>query len=529
MTGQRLGDWIVGLELGRGPVATVYQAHGADEPLRRAAIKVFTHPELMRPEFVAKFPAEMLSLHRLNHPNIVKFYEAGTHAGQAWFAMEFVDGPDANGRLRNQTKMPGEPGLPWAEEVLGIAAQLARGLKHGHHRSILHRDLKPSNVLFAADGTVKISDFGLAKLLPVSATNLPAESLGTLGMLAPEYFTGKPVTRKSDLYSLGCVLYTLVAGRAPYNATTVAEFTHKHCYTLPDRPALFVPDIAQEVDELICTLVAKDPNRRPATAAEVLEDLQQIRAKLERKGRRITWPADVPGSLAEIALPEARAQSEQREREVDARPLMARPVVVIPAFLFVVGAMLALYFWPSPSATELYAQAEPLMKSQNPDDWDTAWEKYLTPIREKYPEEYRVEIDAAKTKIDDARELRQAVTQAKRAKFTSEAERWYQRGLKQAQAADISGAKRTWQQVITVFGNVESEARWVGGAQSALVAFDKAPVPTGSNNKGLAEALARLKTLDETGDTANWKLLRDALEELYRDDPSVLALIRRQP
>ena len=532
MTGQRLGDWVLGDELGRGPVATVYKAQAADEPLRLAAVKVFTHPELLRPEFTSRFAADMLPLHRLNHPLIVKTYEAGVHTGQAWFAMELVEGTDAATRLRARPKKPGEPGLPWADELLGLLVQVARGLKHGHHRSVLHRNLKPSNVLVTPGGLVKLADFGLAKLLPVAPTSLPLDAMGTLGHLPPEFFTGKPLTRRSDLYSLGCLAYTLLAGRPPFVAASVAEYTHKHCYTLPDRPAMVVPDLPADFDEWICELLAKDPNRRPATAAAAADELTQVRAKAERKGRKIPWPADTPGSADDLTLDASRVGRGEDDFESggERRPLMARPAVVLPLFLLVVGVALALLFWPTPSAAELYALAQPLMQSKNPDDWDAAWDKYLEPLSAKYPGEYAAEVTAARARIADRRDLRTALAQGARAKPPGEAERWYRRGVKLAQAGDFEAAQTTWRQLRAAYAGQPGEAAWLDATDAALGALADRPRPWPLGGAGGSEAAGQsVRDRRAAGDGVGADAARAALEFLYRDDPASLARIRRTP
>lgn len=238
MTGARIGSWILGSEIGRGPIGVVYKAVCTDDPERIAAIKLLNHPVTRTPEFLARFPAEMLGLQRLNHPNVARFYDSGVSGGTAYYTSEWVEGTDLATLTKARTRKPDDPA--WRDEFFRVGVQAARALKHGHHRSILHRDLKPGNVIVASNGMVKLTDYGVAKVLNLPPLGLSADPWGTAGFLAPEHFTGKPLTRRSDLYALGGVLYVVLAGRPPFTATSAAEYLHKHCYTLPERPANFV-------------------------------------------------------------------------------------------------------------------------------------------------------------------------------------------------------------------------------------------------------------------------------------------------
>ncbi|MCZ2340701.1 MAG: serine/threonine protein kinase, partial [Bacteroidales bacterium] len=207
MTGGRVGNWILGEEIGRGSLGTTYRDRSTEDG-RAAAVKILTPDSTRPPDFWQSFPAAMLFLQRLNHPNIARFYESGVSGGMAFYASEFVDGTNLATTLRNRPRKQDEPGLSWTDHLLRIAVQLARALRHGHHRSILHRSIQPANVLLAVDGTVKLTDFGVDKLLSPPPLSLSADAWGTIGFLAPEYFTGKPYTKRSDLYALGGVLYT---------------------------------------------------------------------------------------------------------------------------------------------------------------------------------------------------------------------------------------------------------------------------------------------------------------------------------
>lgn len=526
MTGQRVGNWVLGEELGRGPNGVVYKAHAADDRTRLAAVKVL-HPDPARPpDFLLKFPAEMLAFHRLNHPNVVKFYDAGAlPGGSAWYATEFVDGADVATLLKTRPKKPDEPGLSWRDEVVSAAVQAARALKHGHHRSILHRNLKPSNVLIGKDGTVKLADFGVAKIFNPSPLSLPPDPMGTAGFLAPEHFTGKPLTRRSDLYALGGVLYALTTGRPPFTAATTAEFLHKHCYTLPDRPAQFVRDLPAELDDLICGLLAKDPNRRPATPAAVLEMLDQVRGKAERKGKKVAWPPDPGDASGPMPALTARDERDADDSEPAHRPLMSRPLVVIPLFLLVAGAILALVLWPRPGADELYRKAEPLLASDDPADWERAWDDYLEPLSERYPDQYAAEVEAARAKIGDLRDLRRAVRQGRLTHFKSDAELLYHRGRGLAQVGDRAGAERIWRNLVAAFGGVPSESRWVKLAQNGLAELADTSAPAPPGRAALTQALEKARQLKAEGRQTEAKAIIEALKDLYHGDESALKMI----
>ena len=468
MIGARVGNWYVEAEIGRGALGVVYRARGYDNPDQRAAVKVFT--EARDPAAAQRLSAELLPLQRLDHANIVKALDCGVHGGLAFVASELVDGTDCATLLASGRR-------PW-REVLAVAVQAARALKHAHNRNVLHRDLKPSHFLLLPDGTLKILAFGVAKVFPPPPSHAPA--IGSGAYLPPETASGKPLTRRSDLYSLGGVLYTLVTGRPPFAAGSVVELMHKQCYTLPERPANLVPDLPPELDEFICTLLDKNPARRPGTAAASIiphvaedgpwiEELERIRGKLERKGEKLSWPTKLTPDTAEApALTALAVPPDGREPVPEPRPLLKRPLVVVPLFLLVVAALVAAFAWPAPSADELFASAQPLLASENPDDWDAAFEKYLDPLARKYPDRYKGEIAAARAKARDWRDLRRAVADGTKPDTRSPAERAYQRGLRLARDGETADARAAWEGVVAAYGEAEAERRWVDLARAGL-------------------------------------------------------------
>lgn len=464
MVGTRFGNWLLQEELGRGATGTVWRARPAEirpnEPTQ-AAVKVLDASFSRDPAFAGRFPAEMLSLHRLTHPNLARFYDSGVQAGLVYYASELAPGNDLAKIVRDTGP------LDWASDAFRIAVQAARALKHAHHRSILHRDLKPSNLVLFDDGTLKVTDFGVAKFLNVPPLALPAEPLGSACYTAPEHFTGKPLTRRSDLYALGGVIYTLVCGRAPFQAGTTAEYMHKHCYMLPDRPINFVPKLPVDVDELICSLMMKDPARRPASAAAVLDELERLRGKLERKGEKVFLPpetVDPTGLHAPLDLSKTPAQDAGNDGD-RRKERVLRAALLLAAFLAVCGIILFAFFRPRPAAEQLWNDAQPLLQSDNPDDWDKAREQYLDNLQRWHPESYQAEIAEVRQRIQDRRELKRAANAGSTIRIGSDAERLYRRGLALLQNGDYAGARESW---TTLVAESSGEKRWSTLAEAGL-------------------------------------------------------------
>jgi hypothetical protein len=517
MIGARVGSWYVEAEIGRGALGVVYRARGFDAPERLAAVKVFT--EVRDPAAVQRLTAELLPLQRLDHANVVRALDCGTHGGLAYVASELIDGTDCAALLAGGRR-------PWSE-VLGVAVQAARALKHAHNRNVLHRDLKPAHFMLTADGTLKILGFGLAKVFPPPPNHVPA--IGSAAFAAPEAASGKPLTRRTDLYSLGGVLYTLVTGRPPFVAGSVVELMHKQCFALPERPALLVPDLPPELDEFICALLEKNPARRPGTAAAVIEDLERVRGRLERKGEKLAWPAKLTPDTAEApALPAQLGAEAGPDPESNPRPPFKRPLVVIPLFLCALAGLVLPFLWPRASADELYTAAQPLLASDNPDDWDAALEKYLDPLAREYPDRYKDEVAGARDRVRDRRELRRVLAEGARIELRTDAQRGYLLGLRLAQAGDADAARKAWAAVAVAFGPVESEKRWVDLARAGLAALDQPanrPPRPALDRAPILRALEHARALAAAGRRAEADAAFDALLALTEHDPAARALV----
>jgi hypothetical protein len=538
MTGRQLGAWVIDAEIGRGAMGSVYRAHRVDGAGGVVALKVL-NADLARDDvFVARFQREIEALRQLDHPNIVHFLEAGSDDGLFYYAMEFVDGRDCEAILRERGR------LPWPE-VLNLALQVVPALKHAHDRGIIHRDLKPANIMLARDGesaAVKLTDFGVAKLFARPPLTAAGSFVGTAAYLAPEQAVGKPASKRSDFYALGGVLYTLLTGRPPFAGDNVAELIHKHCYAIPDRPQMLVPALPHDLDGLVMQLLEKDPARRPPDGFVLLKQLERVRAKLDRKQAAAPEPPTAHGAFltlrpkgtlsakqADGALPTGegpatiasrmmRTTLEELNRGGPVQRAFNHPLMLVALFAACVGLIAWGLTRKRPTAEELYAGAVPLMQSDQPADWRRAWNEYLEPLTDRFPDDpHRAEIAAFQRKMQDADRLDKALKQADTEGPQSEAERFYRQGLLAVQNGDAAGARRVWTAVVRSFGGVEAERRWVELAERGLTRLGDGG---GERFASARAALARARELRDAGKRDEATRIWDGLEALYRDDPS---------
>lgn len=520
--GSRFGDWVTEREIGRGVMGIVYLAHHVNDSERLAAVKVLEHPFARDAVFLFRFESETEILRGLDHPNVVRFLGSGVADGSPFLVMEYVAGSDLEAALRQRGRMP------WGM-LLGLALQIAAAVKHAHSKAVLHRDLKPSNVMVTPDDEVKVLDFGLATLFGREPIHEPGSVIGSLAYLAPEQATGKPVTKRTDVYALGGLLYTLATGRPPFTGSNVIELLHKHCHTLPERPARLAPDLPHDLDSLIFQMLAKDPADRPGDGSVVLRELERIAGKLQRQGKyegNSEWKAEENGEV-EPAAP-SRLQSASGFVPVKMtplpKPLMSRPLVVIPLFLLFV-ATFALGLWyagSGPSAEELFANAQPLIESDDPADWQRAWDESLAELAQRYPDQYTAEVREVRQRLDDLAELRQAMVsrQLPEHRRSSEAERFYTFGLALARGGDRETARAIWQDLVDAFAEVESAQRWVALAQRGLEmrTAEMGSVPPQADPVLLA-AIEHIRQLRIDGDSERADQAQQALMALYQRRP----------
>jgi tetratricopeptide (TPR) repeat protein len=271
VTRQLIAGYEVFGELGRGGMGVVYKAQQI-QLKRLVALKMILAGAHAGTTDLARFRIEAQAAARLQHPNIVQIYEVGEADGLPFFSLEFISGGSLDRKTRGTT-------LP-AQEAAATVETLARAMHYAHQRGIVHRDLKPANILVAEDGTLKITDFGLAKRLDEPGHTASGAIMGTPGYMAPEQATGvtSTITPAADIYALGAILYECLTGRPPFKAATAWDTLLQMLSGDPVPPSQLQPQTPRDLETICLKCLQKSPARRYASAADLAEDLRRFRA-----------------------------------------------------------------------------------------------------------------------------------------------------------------------------------------------------------------------------------------------------------
>lgn len=268
LEGRVLGNRYEIIEkIGNGGMATVYKA--TDLVLKRyVAVKILRDEFTTDEEFIRRFETEAQSAARLTHPNIVSIYDVGVDNGIYYIVMELIQGKTLK-EIIVEERGP----LPWKWSV-NVAIQIASALEMAHKNNIIHRDIKPHNIIITEDGIAKVTDFGIAKAVSNSTITAFGTTIGSVHYFSPEHARGGYTDAKSDLYSLGVVMYEMVTGKVPFDADTPVSVALKHMQEDPIPPIEENPNLPEAVDKIVMKAMKKDPMLRYQTATEMLQDLR---------------------------------------------------------------------------------------------------------------------------------------------------------------------------------------------------------------------------------------------------------------
>lgn len=267
--------------IGEGGMANVYLAN--DTILdRKVAIKVLRGDLSSDDKFIRRFQREALSVSNLSHPNIVEVYDVGEEDGSHYIVMEYIEGKTLKQLLKKRETLT-------LTEVIDIMTQLTDGIAHAHDSYIIHRDIKPQNIMIEDDGRIKITDFGIAMALNATMVTQTNSVMGSVHYLPPEQASGKAATVKSDIYSLGIMMYELLTGNVPFKGDNAVEIALKHMKDKLPSVRKQDPSIPQSVENIILRAAAKNPRNRYDNAHEMHEDLLHCLDEEHANDKKITY------------------------------------------------------------------------------------------------------------------------------------------------------------------------------------------------------------------------------------------------
>ena len=331
MIGQTISHYLIVEKLGEGGMGVVYKAE--DTKLRRTvALKFPPVDKLASEEEKARFVREAQAAAALNHPNICTVYEIDEADGHTFIAMEFVEGQSVKEKARARP-------LP-LDEALDIAVQAAQGLQAAHENDVVHRDVKSSNLMVTAQGQVKVMDFGLAQVGGRSQLTKTGTTLGTAAYMSPEQALAQPTDRRTDIWSLGVVLYEMLTGRLPFEAEVEAAVAYAVVNSEPEPPTALRSGLPVEIDHVVEKALAKDPEERYQHIEDMLVDLEALRRPLQREKAKPVF---------------RRRRPARKKSKVIARPVLAVAALLVVAF--------ALYWMRVPLAEPTAEEGAPRQAS----------------------------------------------------------------------------------------------------------------------------------------------------------------------
>ena len=378
MDKRQIGPFILEEQIGVGGMGVVYRATYPKNN-KQVAVKILSPGLIGDEKLLNRFEREIKILKRLDHPNIVKYYGGGTENDQRYYVMQFING----GSLYDVIKRRGR--LSW-EQVIHIGRQVCSALEHAHNAGIIHRDLKPANLFLSTKGRLMLGDFGIARDTEATALTAAGKTVGTYAYMAPEQIDGAhPISGRTDLYALGCLLYEALVGESPFVSDNPAEMLMQHINDDPHNVTEFAPDCPVWLDKLIDRLLEKDPADRPFDALAVHTELGEIRDKLA-EGNSVATTAILPaGQIATRAERDQlrKSMGKKKKKRQENVPLHDR-TWFLAACLVSLAGLTAWLMMPLSVAT-LHKRAMAVMESGDSIAQREAMDDYILPILERDP------------------------------------------------------------------------------------------------------------------------------------------------
>ncbi len=489
---ERVGPYLIERRLGAGGMGTVYLGRHTDSG-RVAAIKVLSTNYADHDGAIERFLRESEAMRQLGGPHIVSVYDSGTDASseQLYFAMEYVEGQTLADAIRAEKR------LPW-EQAVDIALQICAALKVAHAAGIVHRDIKPSNLLIGKDGTVKLTDFGVAQVFATTRLTVTGGIIGTAEYMSPEQASGQRATKKSDLYSLGAVLYVMLTGRPPFTGKSPVDIIRKHATHRFDLPSLYEPSIPRLLEEVVCKLLEKNPDDRLPDANVVMLRLKEVVRRVElalrndetlvREGPSLEGPTAVAGSVdnevgetrainhgpgpATMVRNHFREDLERRNARTALGRFLDHPVVLLMLLALLIGGVV----WKLGGSTT------------------------------------DVGSDEAATSSETSRD---------------EVERFWKLARSYRRLGDLGREERILTALRTLIGSDDEQSKTLEKIDERLTELRKVRSQTSGEFPLVRSSLERASSLHAEGKTNEALAVLDSLLELYGTDPQTQQLVER--
>lgn len=381
-------------KIGEGGMATVYKAK-CNILKRYVAVKVLRDEFTTDEEFIKRFNTEAQAAASLTHPNIVSIYDVGHEENIYYIVMELVQG-------KTLKEMINEDGaLPW-KWALNVSIQVASALEMAHKNNIVHRDIKPHNIIITEDGIAKVTDFGIAKAVSNSTITAFGTTIGSVHYFSPEHARGGYTDAKSDLYSLGVVMYEMLTGRVPFDADTPVSVALKHMQEKPVEPIKLNPTIPYAVNKIIMKAMEKDPNERYQSATEMLKDLSMALKNpegdfVEQKDFTTQYTQRIPTLGEQDYIKNENVDDDEEQDETEKKMSKKKKAIIITSIILGIILIPIIGFFG----------AKAIMDAGVPDDID------LPNLVGKTLEEANAEIEGTDIKLERTEEFNAEVEAGK--------------------------------------------------------------------------------------------------------------------
>lgn len=539
MQPSRIGPYLIERKIGAGGMGTVYYARHAESG-QEVAVKVLSASLAREEGLIARFDREITALKNLSNPHVVELYDSGIDDGTYYYAMEYVDGETVSQWLMREKR------IDWLT-VINLSVQVCSALKSAHDAGIIHRDLKPSNLLVSKDGQIKLADFGIAQIFAGRKLTMTGGVVGTVEFMSPEQAQGQRATKKSDLYSLGAVLYTMLCGRPPFTGRTAVEILQKHRFNQFDRPRTIVPEIPLWLDEVVCQLLEKEPDKRYPDAYVLSLRLQEIPKKVElaRIEQTLTLDPEFRANATTIAASAQfqaaqdggtlmrdllRSEIDQKHRPSPVGRLLDNTWFLITVLVLVIAGGV---YWMRPktlSSEERFSMGEKLMQEPAGAHWITARDNYFLPLSEADPKTWDARLEDYLDQIEQY-EFEKRLAPGKLLRNRQSPRNDIERFLRLAQHYhDIGDIGRAMTILSSLDAMVAGDPQYSQHQQQIkkqIAELETPPNKTTDSYQLLKSAMTRADQLSQAGEHDRAQQIWNGVIALYDTDPQAAGEVRR--